>query len=269
MRGCGVRESRGDGYADDKYVVVFGGTGFVGSNVIRSAILSDPLIKIICITRRGLAPAWLSDSVWGKAFVDGGRVHYEPGDLLDVLSIHAVLEKFGARNIVGVVSCVGCITPFDRDLMYRTCGTANCNAYDVYRKYGIGKFAVITRDLSNMDDWWYPFPLLIPTYYLGKKLIEAKVVEDGAADPSKLGRAVCFRAGFVCGTRHTLPGMPTSIKLALPLDLLCGCVNKIVPTIKVEVLSDSVVRFVLSEAKSDRTIVLNEDIERFFEETEK
>ena len=99
---------------------------------------------------------------------------------------------------------MGAITPWSQTNMVRTCGDANINAYTISREIGAPKFAVITRDRSNMDDWWYPFPYVLPGYYEGKRKIEEFV----ANDVQNAGNAICLRAGFVVGTRRTLPGLP-------------------------------------------------------------
>jgi nucleoside-diphosphate-sugar epimerase len=42
-------------------LVVFGGTGFVGTAVLAEALLQDEELQIFAISRTGVAPAWLSD----------------------------------------------------------------------------------------------------------------------------------------------------------------------------------------------------------------
>jgi hypothetical protein len=144
--------------------------------------------------------------------------------------------------------------------MVRTCGDANINAYTISREIGATKFAVITRDRSNMDDWWYPFPYLIPGYYEGKRKIEEFVERD----VENAGNAICLRAGFVVGTRRTLPGVPTSVKIAVPLDGLYKLVDRLCPTIGVEELAGAAVRFVLAERKAKTVLVLNHEIPDYF-----
>jgi hypothetical protein len=147
--------------------------------------------------------------------------------------------------------------------MVRTCGDANINAYTISREIGATKFAVITRDRSNMDDWWYPFPYVLPGYYEGKRKIEEFV----ARDVENAGNAICLRAGFVVGTRRTLPGLPTSLKLAVPLDGVYRVVSRLCPTIGVEELAGAAVRFVLSKRKSETALVLNDAIPDYFKQS--
>jgi len=173
-------------------------------------------------------------------------------------ALRAVTPKV---NIVGCISCVGAITPWSQTNMVRTCGDANINAYTLSKEIGATKFAVITRDRSNMDDWWYPFPHLLPGYYEGKRKIEEFV----ANDVQNAGNAICLRAGFVIGTRRTLPGLPTWVKIAVRLDY--AVVSRLCPTIGVEELAGAAVRFVLAERKAETVLVPNEAIPDYFKQS--
>jgi len=165
-------------------------------------------------------------------------------------------------DIVGCISCVGAITPWSQANMVRTCGDANINAYTISKEIGAPRFAVITRDRSNMDDWWYPFPHLLPGYYEGKRKIE-EFVEN---DVQNAGNAICLRAGFVTGTRRTLPGLPTWVKIAVPMEGAYRLVDRLCPTIGVEELAGAAVRFVLSERRAETALVPNDEIPGYFEE---
>jgi hypothetical protein len=63
-----------------------------------------------------------------------------------------------------------------------------------------------------MDDWWYPFPYLLPGYYEGKRKIEEFVAHDA----ENAGNAICLRAGCPRVRRLRRPGSsrprPTSIR---------------------------------------------------------
>ena len=110
----------------------------------------------------------------------------------------------------------------------------------------------------------YPFPYIIPGYYEGKELAEAAVEKGNRGEFE--GKGVCFRSGFVVGTRKTLPGLPTSVRLTLPLDCLCGLVGRLCPTVRVEELAAAIVRFALSEGLAERVLVGNDEIRGFFED---
>ena len=241
-------------------LVVFGGTGFVGTAVLAEALLQNKDLQILALSRTGVAPAWLST----EPVYQTTRLSFVSGDLLAPQTVRKALRAVAPKyNIVGCISCVGAITPWSQTNMVRTCGDANINAYTISREIGATKFAVITRDRSNMDDWWYPFPYLLPGYYEGKRKIEQFVERD----VENAGNAICLRAGFVVGTRRTLPGLPTSVKIAVPLHGLYKLVDGLCPTIGVEELAGAAVRFVLSKRKAARVLVLNDEIPNYFKQS--
>jgi nucleoside-diphosphate-sugar epimerase len=239
-------------------MIVFGGTGFVGTAVLAQALLQDDDLQIFVVSRAGVAPEWLSDDPAYRTT----RLSFLAGDLLAPQTVRDALRAVTrSYDIVACISCVGAITPWSQSNMVRTCGDANINAYTISKEIGAGKFAVITRDRSNMDDWWYPFPHLLPGYYEGKRKIEEFI----AHDVENAGNAICLRAGFVVGTRRTVPGLPTSLKIAVPLDGMYKLVERLCPTIDVEDLAAAAVRFVLSERRADAVLVLNDEIPSYFE----
>ncbi len=238
-------------------MVVFGGTGFVGTAVLAEALSQDADLHIFVVSRTGVAPKWLSDD----PVYQTPRLHFLCGDLLEPQAVRDALGPVTAEyDVVACISCVGAITPWSQSNMVRTCGDANINAYTISKEIGAKKFAVMTRDRSNMDDWWYPFPHLIPGYYEGKRKIEAFVERD----VENAGNAICLRAGFVTGTRRTVPGLPTSVKIEVPLDGAYELVERWCPTIGVEELARAAVRFVLSDRKAASVLVLNDEIPDYF-----
>jgi nucleoside-diphosphate-sugar epimerase len=136
-------------------LVVFGGTGFVGTAVLAEALLQNEDLQVFAVSRAGVAPAWLSD----EPVYQTTRLSFVSGDLLAPQTVRDALRTVTPKyNVVVCISCVGAITPWSQTNMVRTCGDANINAYTISREMGATRFAVITRDRSNMDDWWYPFP---------------------------------------------------------------------------------------------------------------
>jgi len=241
-------------------LIVFGGTGFVGTAVLAAALSQREDLQVFAVSRAGVAPAWLAD----EPVYQTPRLHFLEGDLLAPQTVRDALRPVTPEHdIVGCISCVGAITPWSQANMVRMCGDANINAYTISKEIGARKFAVMTRDRSNLDDWWYPFPHLLPGYYAGKRKIEEFVTRD----VDNAGNAICLRAGFVTGTRRTLPGLPTSLKIAVPLDGAYKLVERWCPTIGVEELAGAAVRFVLSEQQAETVLVLNEAIPDFFKES--
>jgi nucleoside-diphosphate-sugar epimerase len=238
-------------------LVVFGGTGFVGTAVLAEALSQNEDLQIFVVSRTGVAPEWLS----ADPAYETNRLSFLRGDLLAPDTVRDALRAVTSKyDIVACISCVGAITPWSQTNMVRTCGDANINAYTISREISATKFAVITRDRSNMDDWWYPFPYLIPGYYEGKRKIEEFVERD----VGNAGNAICLRAGFVAGTRRTVPGLPTSVKIEVPLDGLYKLVDRLCPTIDVEALAGAAVRFVLAERKAETVLVRNDAIPDYF-----
>ena len=227
--------------------------------MLAEALLQSKDLQIFAVSRAGVAPEWLS----AEPVYQTTRLTFVRGDLLAPQTVRDALGAVTAKyDVVGCISCVGAITPWSQANMVRTCGDANINAYTISKEMGATRFAVITRDRSNMEDWWYPFPYLIPGYYEGKRKIEEFVEHD----VQNAGNAICLRAGFVVGTRRTLPGLPTSVKIAVPLDGLYKLVDRWCPTIGVEELAGAAVRFVLSERKAETVLVPNDAIPDFFEQ---
>jgi hypothetical protein len=71
----------------------------------------------------------------------------------------------------------------------------------------------------------------------------------------------------VVGTRRTLPGLPTSVKIAVPLDGVYKLVDRLCPTIGVQELAAAAVRFVLSERKAETVLVPNDEIRDYFKQS--
>ncbi|MCG8312958.1 MAG: NAD-dependent epimerase/dehydratase family protein [Pseudomonadales bacterium] len=242
-------------------LVVFGGTGFVGTAVLAEALSQDKKLQIIVVNRTGEPPAWVVE----EPVYQTNRLRFVSGDLLKPQTVREALSEIAQEyHIIACISCVGAITPWSNKQMIQTCGEANINAYTISKETGATKFAVITRDRSNMDDWWYPFPHIIPGYYLGKRMIEDCIEKD----VDNAGNAICIRAGFVTGTRRTIPGLPTSLKLAIPMEPAYKIVERFCPVIAVQELAAAAVRFVLSDQKATAVLVTNNEIPDYFKGTE-
>ena len=246
-------------------LIVFGGTGFVGSAILEAALSSNASLQIVVMTRTGAPPIYYHDD----PILKSNRLHFCSGDLVhqSLSQLQQVLAPWTSDpriHFVGCISCVGCITPWNQQNMVATCGDANITAYKICRTLPTPatKFVVITRDRTNWSDWWYPFPYLLPGYYEGKRKIETFL----SSDVLNRGNAVGLRAGFVVGTRRTLPGLSTQVLpwLRIPMECPCRVVELFCPTIPVQELAGAAVRFVLSERKSSTVIVENAQIPNFF-----
>jgi hypothetical protein len=246
-----------------RVLVVFGGTGFVGSAVLSVALSTDPQLQVVVVSRTGAPPAYFCN----HPILQSKRLLFVAGNLLQPESVQRALLPWTIEpqiHFVGCISCVGCITPWNQQQMVETCGDANICAYQIYRALpGSGiKFVVITRDRTNWSDWWYPFPYILPGYYEGKRKIETFIWND----EENRGNAVCLRAGFVVGTRRTIPGLSTRIPVYVPLHCPCRVMGLFSPTVDVDELGAAAVRFALApkERKADATLIENEKIPEFF-----
>eukprot|EP01084_Bolivina_argentea_P190373 327178_1 len=212
-------------------LIVVGGTGFVGTAVCREGILNG--LNVISISRGGAMPNWCETHIWAH------KVLWKKGNALNPKSIEPYFAS-NDYNIIGVISCVGGFH-YSQVKMEQKCGNTNINIAKLAKKYGVKRFVHISRDKTNLTDWWYPFPYIIPGYYKGKIKTENYVKEC-----YKDGNGVCLLSGFVCGKRY-LYGLKY---IPIPLDLLCGCIKYLCPVIHVDVLSKAAVRFIISNEPS-------------------
>jgi hypothetical protein len=270
-------------------LLVFGGSGFVGSAVVTAALeqhsatgsvttttTTKPL-QILVISRTGKAPAWYGkDPILGKAIQDG-RLHFLTGDMRTPNSPEEIARAIvpwtsnPANTFLGVISCIGCITLWDNQNMLVTNGEANINAYKVYNnlprttKDFKPKYCVISRDRSNWNDWWYVNISYFPGYYEGKRVMDDFLM---AQQEDNKGYCVSLQAGCVSGIRHTIPEMQGSaLPFFIPLQLCCpyGCpLWCLFKVIEVEELGAAAVRFLLSQKPSDAVWIENKDIKSFF-----
>src|SRR5512147_356949 len=90
-------------------LVVFGGTGFVGTAVLAEALLQKKDLQIFVMSRTGVAPRWLS----AEPAYQTTRLSFVSGDLLAPQTVrealHGMIPKY---RIVGCISCVGAIPPW-------------------------------------------------------------------------------------------------------------------------------------------------------------
>ena len=228
-----------------KTLIVVGGTGFVGTVMCREGVLNG--FNVISISRGGKQPQWLNDYEWAN------QVSWCKGNALNPKSLEPYFSN-KEYNIYGVISCVGGFH-YSQTVMEQKCGDCNVNVCTLSKKYGVKRFLFVSRDKTNLRDWWYPFPYLIPGYYKGKVKTE-KFVAECYDD----GNGVCLLSGFVCGTRH-LFGLKY---IPIPLDLFCGCIRHICPVINIDILCKAALRFVLSDKPSLNVLIENKHIATFY-----
>ena len=114
-------------YASDKPIVVLGGSGFVGSRVVRDIAQNGR--PVISISRSGKAPAWAKnekfmDSVkWIKGDIGSSDLSYNDAD--------------------AVVSCVGVIGLDNKPEYKKVNGDDNANAVLTAKSNGVSRFVYV------------------------------------------------------------------------------------------------------------------------------
>jgi nucleoside-diphosphate-sugar epimerase len=122
-----------------KKIVVFGGSGYVGKNVIKNALSEG--IQIVSVSRSG----------GGDKFASGSQnlsVKWVSGDLLSGSNEAWIKELEGAD---GAVSCIGGFG--SNDYMEKINGDANINAVNACRQAGIQRFSYISTVENNLPDF--------------------------------------------------------------------------------------------------------------------
>lgn len=197
----GIKENSNVGTIDvvadvkTERVVVFGGSGFVGSAICKAAVSKG--IDVISLSRSGrpsYSGSWVDQVNWVT-----GDVFYANWD--EVLA--------GATAVVSTLGGFG-----SEEQMQRINGEANVVAVNAAKEYGIPKFILI-----SVHDYNLPSFLLSSGYFTGKRKAESEVL---AKYPSS---GVVLRPGFIYGKRK-VDGFE------IPLDLIGEPVEKFLNVIE-------------------------------------
>lgn len=185
-----------------KKIVVIGGNGYVGQQVVKAALRAGS--DVVSISRSGAPVDFTADASSG---VTGGSISWEKGDITDTQSGWQELLK-GAD---GVVSCLGAFG--SNEFMEKVNGDANIAAIGAALSTGVPKFVFVSTAENNLPDF------VLKGYFHGKRRAEQALLDAFPA----VGAGLVLRPGFIYGTRVVpLPAgvpMPTN-KLHLPLGLL-------------------------------------------------
>lgn len=149
-------------------LLVFGGSGFVGTHVCQEAIRCG--LPVTSISRSG-RPSNEPDA-WADA------VTWACGDALHPDSYRHLLA-----NCLGVVSCIGLISASSDDML-RVNGAANQAIFEAAAAAGVQRAAYVSaHDFKFPGDLW-----VMRGYFEGKRNAEATLrecfPEGGAAPPS-------------------------------------------------------------------------------------
>ena len=212
-------------------LVVFGGSGFVGTRVLRSALASG--LKVASASRGG-AP--VADEP------DLGSVEWLKADVERPAELNAALTGADA-----VVSCIGAFG--SNDFMRRINGDANAAIAEAAAAAGVKRFVYVSAETFR------PVALVLPGYFEGKGIAEAAVAKH-------FGSAGCvLRPPAVYGTRAVtknvklpigLVGAPLAALLSSrPMRTLSGALGPVgdllMPWVSVEAVADAAVAHVLAD----------------------
>eukprot|EP00644_Phytophthora_capsici_P018518 jgi/Phyca11/130737/e_gw1.97.116.1 len=168
-------------------VLVIGGNGFVGSNILQRAVQKG--IEVRSLNPSG-KPQW-QDVPW----ID--QVDWHEGDVFDDKQLAKAVE-----GVTGVISTVGAFG--SNELMEKLCGDATIAAARAAQKAGAERFVFVSNSRVGS---YFPSWLPMHGYYHGKERAEAAVQ---ARFPDT---GVSLRPGFINGWRRTKKGQGIPLQL--------------------------------------------------------
>lgn len=181
--------------ARENNVLVLGGSGYVGSNVVQEALRKG--CTVFSLSRSGKPTNCKEDWVEKVTWISGDALA-EPND-----ELQNVLQKSK-----GVISCVGGFG--SNAFMEKICGDVTIAGAQHAQQAGVPNFAFI----SAHDYKKFPQFLLRSGYFNGKRRAEAEI--------SRLfkGRGTVLRPGMVYGTRRVGNWKLPLGLVGLPLELI-------------------------------------------------
>ena len=239
-------------------VVVFGGTGYVGSAVAQALVRattgvraldagradastssSNRKIEIVCASRSGCAPAWAAESDWAK------RVTWTRCDALNAKNCEEV--TLGAT---AVVTSIGAL-PFpwvSAERIVEANGETNVVPGRAAMKNGVKRLVVVGATI----------PPLVPglgAYARGKANVEA-FARDEFADAASKRSAVVLKPAAVSGTRKLGGGLSVPLSVFMdPARFAMRCVGSKSlmehAPVPLENLANAAARAALDEAYGD------------------
>lgn len=192
------------------YLIIFGGTGFVGSSVTREALSRG--ISVISFSRHGPRPSSIPPSSVDQK--KSAFVSYQKADIQHI-DQWGLEEKLYFKSLfsesIAVISCVGAFGGVD--YMRAINGTSNVHLLRAAKLLGAKKFIYVSSHAYTSHD------SLQKGYFEGKKMTEKALINEYKDN------AVILRPGFIYGTRNVSIGT-TSVGVPLwflgkPLEFLC------------------------------------------------
>jgi len=168
-------------------ITVVGGTGFVGSRVVKNLVESGAAVT--SVSKSGRVPAWCADESWTT------EVAWVANDL--TRGARENLEAaVGSPDVL--VSCVGSVG-FDMQGLILGNGIANVAATKAAAKAGCCRFVVVSvaSEVAACEGSWLPG--FFSGYFKGKGMAEA-AMKGAAFNAAGDGGAVCVvRPTFIYG----------------------------------------------------------------------
>ncbi|KAK9825306.1 hypothetical protein WJX74_007732 [Apatococcus lobatus] len=164
-------------------LLVFGGSGFVGSRVVEEA--TEIGLPVVSLSRNGCPPhlgsqSWAQSVEWIKADV------FNPSSWQDLLP-----------GSIGLVTCLGAFG--SNDFMLKMNGTANVNIVEAASAAGVPRMAFISIHDYSLPDF------VLSGYFRGKRSAEAALQQRFPES------GVSLRPSFIHGTRQVGSiGLPLS-----------------------------------------------------------
>jgi len=215
-------------------ILIYGGNGFVGTNVARQ--LSETPVQIVCVSRSGNMPIQLKDKQWAQ------RIKWQTGDAAkpdpELLSSAAV-----------VISTVGSppIPTFSQsayDQKVFSNGISNAHLIEAAAQAGVKRLVLLGAKIPNfLNQNWF-------AYSKGKTLA-VEAARKFAANSAQQS-AVVLQPGGIFGTRYSKGGR------AIPIDLIMKPLSKILPSqlLSVEQVANCISRAALNEIANSEALTL-------------
>ena len=185
-----------------KSLLVLGGNGYVGQNVIHAAIQSNLFSEVRSFNRTGAPsspPQHLAESL--------SQVEWIKGDIFD-----SPAREDATDGSYAVVSCIGAFG--SNDFMKKICGDATIEAIKTSKSKGVQRFGFVSSAQVYEGSVGLKIPSYMPMqgYFRGKYNAEQELLEsypDGH---------VILRPGFIFGKRQIG-------SIQLPLQLIGAPIN--------------------------------------------
>eukprot|EP01061_Rhynchopus_euleeides_P021854 TRINITY_DN35675_c0_g1_i1.p2 TRINITY_DN35675_c0_g1~~TRINITY_DN35675_c0_g1_i1.p2 ORF type:complete len:248 (+),score=86.72 TRINITY_DN35675_c0_g1_i1:91-834(+) len=234
-------------------VVVFGGTGFVGSRVMER--LSDLGVSAVAASRSGKQP-WHITKRYGKDLPNVEWVKVDAQDIdSDILKgADTVMTLIGSPPIPSLTDAL-----YDHQILMN--GQANVNVIDAAKQADVKRVVLLSASVP------YPMRLKGFGYHQGKLMAREHL--EAFTKELEGREGVVLKPGMIYGTRHTdSVGIPLTPLMA-PVSCIHSCVKRVLPAVKavdapvsVDKVADALVSYALVDhaIQPSYLVLENDDI---------